>query len=415
MLTKIVAFSSQAYLKLTGRGFVPKLQQTVRYLGLFRFQQLSFLTTLCFLLIFNACQDVSSNKSRVASGPLSVQFGAYVDPLVLKWQVSQSNATRYPYDVTPSYSMYKYLELKAAGNSREDASFISLNNAYPSASVAFSRSEDATSYQLLLIYKEGLTAYERYAAIRVPKIQPTLDPSKVYQVKNADDLLKINWNRAGTYILSQDFEMPPYSWTYLAIADYNARGWKPLGESNQPFQGTLDGQGFRIKNLAINRPTEDHASLLGFIRDATIKDLKIENASVTGKNQLGIVAGLMHQGLIKDSYFSGKLVGQNFVGGAVGLVDATPDLTVSRLAGVRVSIEASGADYVGGVAGQLLGSAERLTAEGKITGARFVGGIFGSVNSASYPISKRRHLSRRQSKFGQGLRRGNDRRDGRLF
>lgn len=67
----------------------------------------------------------------------------------------------------------------------------------------------------------------------------------------------------------------------------------PIGpNTGRKFNGTFDGQGHRILNLIINRPTEDNQGFFGFLRgnnqDTRVMNLIIDRScSITGANYVG--------------------------------------------------------------------------------------------------------------------------------
>jgi hypothetical protein len=103
---------------------------------------------------------------------------------------------------------------------------------------------------------------------------------------------EVNWKNnsyAGvTVMLSADIDMEE---AYYA-------NWTPIGQTGATqFQGTFDGHGYTIKNLNVNasKQTGAHYSsgLFGWLNNATVKNLTIENATVTGNHNVGVIAGYM--------------------------------------------------------------------------------------------------------------------------
>ena len=83
--------------------------------------------------------------------------------------------------------------------------------------------------------------------------------------------------------------------------------WEPIGTLANPFTGTLDGNGYKISNLVINRPTEDNVGLFGVINTAKskhapgdnsvlanpiIKHINFVDAAVDGRDNVGVLAGV---------------------------------------------------------------------------------------------------------------------------
>lgn len=82
-----------------------------------------------------------------------------------------------------------------------------------------------------------------------------------------------------------------------ADIDLNGVSWTPVGQTGATqFMGTFDGQGFTISNLKINN-TDDgkHCStgLFGWLNSATVKNIKVNTAKVTGHHNVGVIAGYM--------------------------------------------------------------------------------------------------------------------------
>ena len=100
-------------------------------------------------------------------------------------------------------------------------------------------------------------------------------------IKTAQDLDNIRNNLSGKYILMNDIDLSSYS------------NWDPIGENNaSAFNGILDGNGYTISNLTINRPNENYVGLFGVIKGSVeIKNLSLENIDIYGENYVGGLAG----------------------------------------------------------------------------------------------------------------------------
>ena len=55
--------------------------------------------------------------------------------------------------------------------------------------------------------------------------------------------------------------------------------WTPIGNSDNRYQGTFDGNGKTIKNLYINA-TSGYAAFFGSATDGCIKNITFDNAKV---------------------------------------------------------------------------------------------------------------------------------------
>ena len=83
-----------------------------------------------------------------------------------------------------------------------------------------------------------------------------------------------------------------------ADIDLNNAAWTPIGQTGATqFQGTFDGHGYTIKNLNVDASKQTGANyssgLFGWLNKATVKNLTIENATVTGNHNVGVIAGYM--------------------------------------------------------------------------------------------------------------------------
>lgn len=171
-------------------------------------------------------------------------------------------------------------------------------------------------------------------------------------IKTAQDLQNIANNLSGKYILMNDIDLSGIDWTpigYSAVDD----------ESNlayYSFTGTLDGNGFVIKNLTVDTTGKhisadagygygeriNNAGLFGIIDGATIKNLGFVNASVKGDYFSGVIAGEVQfyngrtSSSITNCYVENSSVGggsEIYVGGLVGAVDGDINISNSYFAG----------------------------------------------------------------------------------
>ena len=141
--------------------------------------------------------------------------------------------------------------------------------------------------------------------------------------------------------------------------DLGGQEWTPIGNSNCIFKGTLDGQGHVVKNLVITG-YNSNVGLFGVTHDGEIKNLVVENAKVSGRLNVGVVAGQPYTSKYTDITVQGlvQVEGMAYVGG-VGGKNAYADwtnITVDAANGSYVkanSIENGTAyrTYVGGVVG----------------------------------------------------------------
>lgn len=194
-----------------------------------------------------------------------------------------------------------------------------------------------------------------------------------------------------------------------------ANGWKPIGDSTNPFIGTLNGHGNEIADLYIDRPSTPEVGLFGNINSAVVQQLTLSNATVTGDWKVGALAGRVAAGEITSvdltsGTISGSTVsvppvrigglagdastvtvntssanatvdGQSSLGGLIGDTQSNPvDISNSYTAG---NITGSGSSIGGLVGLHQDGMINNSYAVGNVTGGSSVGGLVGESGTAA--------------------------------
>ncbi len=161
-----------------------------------------------------------------------------------------------------------------------------------------------------------------------------------------------------------------------ATATWNGgAGFQPIGTRAAWFWGTLDGRGFAIRNLTINRPDEDNVGLFRYLLGSAI-DLSLENCAITGGSEVGGLAGESYS-LIRRCTVRGTVKGRDVVGGIVGS-------SVGELRGCLAVCDVSGTTDVGGLAGVNWGVVQGCHANGRVRGTKSVGALLGSSEAMFY-------------------------------
>ena len=125
------------------------------------------------------------------------------------------------------------------------------------------------------------------------------------------------------------------------------KSWVPIGNSNNKYQGTFDGNNKTITNLYINA-SQLNVGLFACTYEGTIKNLTFEYANVTNTNN-----------------YVGVLVGKAFWG--------------STLQNIKISntCQIKGGNYTGGIAGYLDGNAYNCVNCATVQGIKYIGGLCG--------------------------------------
>ena len=140
-------------------------------------------------------------------------------------------------------------------------------------------------------------------------------------------------------------------------------GWKPIGTYDDPFTGSFDGDGHTISGLFIYRGDTEGVGLFGYTDGATIKDVKLDNADITGDAYVGCLVGDKENSTISGcSAENVKVTGFNSVGGLVGYN------TSGNITNSFATAEVSGVFAVGGLVGNNFGgSIESSYATGTVS------------------------------------------------
>ncbi len=199
----------------------------------------------------------------------------------------------------------------------------------------------------------------------IEEVTPLTEEEAINQgytvIKTADELQAMKDNLSGKYILMNDIDLSGYNWEAVGVDDVN------------PFTGELNGNGYVISNLKINKPIEDYQGLFGAVMGGTLKNIALENVDVTGVGYVGALAGAI-QGDITNSYSTGSVTGDTAVGGLVGVIEGgniTNSYSTSSVTGVG---------FVGGLVGVIEGgNITNSYSTGSVTGDAVVGGLAGGI------------------------------------
>lgn len=166
----------------------------------------------------------------------------------------------------------------------------------------------------------------------------------------------------------------------LGISTWNeGSGWEPIGRDSSyvnNFQGSFDGNGYKIMNLYINRPDENYIGLFGILYSTTeIRRVCLQNIDVTGRNKVGGLSGLTYVVSIYESIVAGSILGDSDVGGLIGDSKCVLILNSYNTASV------TGIKNIGGLIGiavpEIWNQIEKSYSTGSVTGTENTGGLFG--------------------------------------
>ena len=169
--------------------------------------------------------------------------------------------------------------------------------------------------------------------------------SDPYQISTCQELQDMENNIDASYEIVNDIDCSGTdSWN-------GGSGFKPIGDSNQRFAGTINGEDYEISNLSIDRKSSSEVGFLNFTSsDAFVQKIKFVNLNITAgkKGEFSPVGAIVgeNEGNISDSYAEGKVISQGSqVGGLVGL-------NGGNISNSNATVEVEGEYDVGGLVGK---------------------------------------------------------------
>ena len=159
--------------------------------------------------------------------------------------------------------------------------------------------------------------------------------------------------------------------------------WTPIGNFDNKYQGTFDGNGKTISNLYINA-TSAYAGFFGHLAGGNIKNITFDNAKVnsTGNYYTGILAGYAGSCIFENIKTLGNcsVEGEDITGGIAGIA-------VGNISNCENHAEVKGMISLGGILGMYYGSDNSITScanYGAVTGTYSqVGGMVGYFDSGT--------------------------------
>ena len=201
---------------------------------------------------------------------------------------------------------------------------------------------------------------------------------------------------SGSYILGASIDLSGYT------------NWEPIGTTEAPFVGKLDGSIYTISNLTIDMSTTDNVGLFGVCQFNVLanaphlKNVNIVNADVVGQDNVGALAGKVITNdyvegafnLIENCSSTGAITGRNNIGGLVGYAEGIEEGIeyrndyydrVGRISESYSLATVSGTgEYIGGLVGYMKYlHSYRSHATGIVTGGDRVGGLIGYFGTCS--------------------------------
>ena len=184
-----------------------------------------------------------------------------------------------------------------------------------------------------------------------------------YQISTAAELAwfrdQVNsGNNTISATLTEDIDLAEFCHAKDGTKYTEEVSWTPIGNSDNKYQGTFDGNGKTIRNLYINA-TSDHAGFFGNADAGSLKNITFDNArvnSIVPYNDTGILAG-----------FAGSCMIEN----------------IKTLANCSVD----GTGTVGGIAGYAMGNISNCENHAAVKGTDCVGGVVAAYGDSGKSIT----------------------------
>jgi hypothetical protein len=228
-----------------------------------------------------------------------------------------------------------------------------LDGSSAASTSSFSQSLATGTHTVALVVTDSRGAQSGQATGTVVVAVATC-PNGGITLVTADDLnTLVRNNLSGYYCLGADIDLS------------SVPNWIPIGDSNNPFNGTLDGFNHRIANLTISA-SAGQVGLFGVMSGGSIVNVGLSNVSiqvtVSTPNtypSIGSLVGVSQSGSIVASYATGQ-INVNVVGAGSGtstggLIGTLGGSLAQSYAGVAVLV--TGGTMGGGGIGGLVGTA----------------------------------------------------------
>lgn len=194
------------------------------------------------------------------------------------------------------------------------------------------------------------------------------------KIRTEEQLKAIANNLSGKYVLENDITLSGDEWT-------------PIGTSDHPFTGTLDGRGHTIIGLTVGNGVQDQTNnnkaFFGFTNGAKVQNIAFTNAVVKGYEQAAIVVAQATSSTLSNIYVSGVVTGRDHVGTIAGDARGTTGSRTQITNCVSTAAALSTEHQGGGIAGWTNNSIfSNNIAYGAVTAhVNGAGGITGMVDN----------------------------------
>ena len=222
-----------------------------------------------------------------------------------------------------------------------------------------------------------------------------------YLIANAEQLMKMN-----RIVNSNEVQYRSAYYKLTDNIDMDGQEWLPLGGTTAAtaFTGGFDGDNKTISNLSVRGGSR--IGMFGYITDATIKNLTLEDCKMIDTGDSGYVAGLAAESaghsFITNCHVNGEILGISNTAGLVARISTNASITIKNCSvSGRVRGELingySGGSYIGGFiawvqggagAGSVITIEDSTMSADVYGGANYTGGFVGYFTANNTVVIK---------------------------
>ena len=221
---------------------------------------------------------------------------------------------------------------------------------------------------------------EQYPTERVP----LTSRADLEKLSNTDDGFSV-FGEGTVYERLYDIRPDQEDFVLAGNIDLDGSDWTPIGDTTNPFTGSLVGNNFEIQNLTIT--SGDNVGLFGVAQNATFENLVLTNVAITnGGDAVGALVGNATTVVITDVKVDGSVAGTTQVGSIAGAVTQNSQSVLTQLENFAT---VSGTTDVGGLVGLLSGTLQESINRGEVSASSRLGGLVGrtfSLTSSNEPV-----------------------------
>ena len=203
------------------------------------------------------------------------------------------------------------------------------------------------------------------------------DVENPFQISTAAELAWFrdyvnNGSQYASATLTEDIDLSEFCHAADAATNTEELSWDPIGNSDNKYQGTFDGNGKTIRNLYINS-TFMFEGFFGYAKNGCIKNITFDNAKVKNTNKFG--TGILTGGfegtienikILANCSVEGTENTGGIAGGGAGYISNCENRAM-----------VNGTNNVGGIVGYGEGSLQNSANYGDISGVAQVGNLIG--------------------------------------